>query len=89
MAKKKKTRKQKFLADLRQNNLPNSESVAEIKLPLQSVSSPLKTSSQPSFRAAIATSSYAYVSGDLLKTFFLTLFIVILELGLHYFLKLG
>ena len=86
MPKKKKTRKQKILSDLRQQQaiVPSTHISFEDK-PSEHVTHVQHVPSTPS-RISISTSSYAYLSHDLWKTFFLTIIIVIVELALHYFI---
>ena len=82
MPKKKKTRKQKMLANTR-----HKEYFLE---PLQSVkpehSESLKPySPQPNPNQAIVTSHYNYLYSDLLKTLLLTILVIMSELALRYF----
>lgn len=84
MAKKRKTKKQKILADIRVPQKPRN---------LQS-SPPESTRNVFTFSANLTSaktlsqsSSYDFVKKDLKKTFFLTAFIVIIELGLKLLTK--
>lgn len=81
MPKKKKTRKQKTLADTR-----HKEYIIE---PLQKIlpeNEPQKTyTPQPIVKQAIITSHYSYLYSDLLKTLIITISIIIAEVILRYF----
>jgi hypothetical protein len=79
MPKKKRTRQQKIMADLRHNSV--EEKIETVSLPL---SSELPTVQKPS-PVSISTSSYSYLFHDLWKTFFLTIFVVVVEVLLRYF----
>ncbi|HSW47860.1 MAG TPA: hypothetical protein VLG67_02155 [Candidatus Saccharimonadales bacterium] len=92
MAKKVKTRKQKILADLRRVSVSSTEkkvdttvySLPKINTATNSIPSiKIKTSTQ----TTVATSSYNYLSKDLLKTIFLTGAIVIVELVIRFTVK--
>jgi hypothetical protein len=85
MAKKRKTREQKILADLRHNFRHNliSEAPAAGKVKLQLV--PITTEQKP--QTAIALNSYPYLVQDLVKTGVLTLFIFAFQIILFTLLK--
>ena len=90
MPKKKKTLKQKKLADVRRSQEPDvfkppvSENLTQTSTPKESM--PLRpiTSPQTASRHAISTVDYGYLGPDLLKTSVVTCVIVIVELLLHF-----
>jgi hypothetical protein len=85
MPKKKKTREQKILADKRRTSVSDSLytfTPALVKSPEKQPAVSIKQAA-----ATISTTSYKYLAGDLRKTFFFTLFIVIGELVIYYFTK--
>lgn len=78
MPKKKKTRKQKLLADMRRK-VVKIESVQTV---VQTLEEPkIEHKPQPQVKA-IATSSYQYLYSDLFKTIILTISIIAGELAL-------
>lgn len=91
MPKKKKTRKQKILADSRQHT--DSVENTSQQIPTYSVASVVneEPNSQPkiSHKATshISTIEYSYLSKDLLKTLTLTGSIIVAEIILLYFTK--
>lgn len=103
MAKHKKTRKQKILADLRRKPVvvnptmpiakPQIDVQTEAKYSLDKTTFSSSFSSQRSAPGAagsskIATSEYKYLSADLRKTIFLTGFVVIVELVIKFVAKI-
>lgn len=84
MAKKKKTRKQKRLADMR-----HKEYTAQPLEPIQSErneSQKIYPSSQPiQPKKEIITTHYSYLYSDLAKTLILTISVIVVELVLRYF----
>jgi hypothetical protein len=78
MPKKKRTFKQKILSDLRQGSSSH---------PSASPLPPTEYKVEQS-RDSIATSSYHYLFSDLLQTALLTGFVVIVEIVIHFVLKL-
>jgi hypothetical protein len=88
MPKNRKTREQKFLSDIRKQRASVSQSeialVKESHLENASVITQKPIITRQS-RSDISTSSYAYLSHDLWKTFFLTISVVVVELLLHFF----
>lgn len=84
MPKKKKTRKQKMAADLR--NKTTGQTV--YTLPTQQTTNPvLQQKSEPAIRTQnqnILTSEYTYLNTDLIKTAVLTISIIIAELLLQF-----
>ncbi len=76
MAKKKKTRKAKTLADTR-----HREYIVE---PLQQIK-PVKPELNEPRQQAIITSEYNYLYSDLLKTLILTISVIVVEIVLRYF----
>jgi len=92
MPKKVKTRKQKILADSRRKANPTVEKkvdTATYSIPQQKQSATPGQSiyAKSNLQTTIATSSYSYLSGDLRRTVFLTLAIVIAELLIRFTVK--
>ena len=86
MPKKKKTRKQKALADTRHKEyfvepLEQVQTENRNNVQLESNSNEVKNSKVQ----VIATSNYSYLYSDLLKTLALTISVIAVELVLHYF----
>jgi hypothetical protein len=83
MPKKKKTRKQKVLADTRHREY-FAEPLEQIRI---DSSEPKKVyHPQPKPEAqAIVTAHYSYLYSDLLKTLILTISVIVAELALRYF----
>ena len=82
MPKKKKTRKQKVVADTR-----HKEYLEEpLGLIQKENSSNLQVENNETPRAQlIGTANYSYLYSDLLKTFMLTISVIVVELVLRYF----
>jgi len=84
MAKKKKTRQQKILADKRREVLATALYSFSPESPKQrekqSVAAPVRQT------VTIASSSYGYLAGDLSKTAIFTGIVVLIELVANYFL---
>lgn len=102
MAKRKKTLKQKLLSDSRRKAIayaepklsPNSEinAITENKYVLKKTlfkpnSASINTTVQPSLKPDISTVNYRYLRTDLLKTIFLTSFIIAVELVFKFIVK--
>lgn len=92
MPKKKKTRKQKELTDVRRHNEPRVTKTATFEPSPQTRHVPIATTSpQPEPKTIstvtprhISTADYKYLAGDLRKTLFLTFAIVAIELVLKF-----
>lgn len=86
MPKRKKTRKEKIVADVRRetNPVPVYTVPAIVLTKKSSVPQHTTHTAKP---VTIATTDYHYLSKDLLKTGIFTGVIVALELVLHFFLK--
>lgn len=91
MPKKKKTRKQKTLADVRRQKEPKvaytafSESKPQERE--QAVAPSAPEESQPAVRPSkriVQTSDYKYLAGDLRKTLLLTTSIIVIELAIKF-----
>jgi hypothetical protein len=84
MAKKTKTRKQKILSDIRRqtNPLPTIDTSTG-KVVLQ----PSAPSVTPTHTAATIHFSYTHLKSDLMKTGFVTIGVIIIELIIHAFAK--
>ena len=90
MAKKKKTRRQKELADIRRRRAGTHlkpDQTSPVTAPTYSLEQ--KTSVPPvqPIAHSIATSSYRYLSSDLLKTLILTCSIIVVEILLRFLVK--
>ena len=102
MAKRKKTRKEKILADQRKKSfnftLKNTsaimpvvkEIVPEISSPsnTQELNLPTVNASGPSIKQSVSTTNYHYLSHDLKKIALLTGAIVIVEIVVRLFVKI-
>lgn len=90
MPKKKKTRKQKALADVRRKTDSNVTTTAIFESKPQTREEHVPSSPQVSNpirhtpSRTIVTADYRYLSGDLRKTLFVTAFIIVIELVLKY-----
>ncbi|HZE87568.1 MAG TPA: hypothetical protein VE090_05190 [Methylomirabilota bacterium] len=80
MAKKKKTREQKILADQRRKENP---------MPLYSLPQQVETSANDERKTVhtVTTTGYRYLAVDLRKTALLTAFIILIELLIRIFVK--
>jgi hypothetical protein len=85
MPKKKKTREQKILADKRRT--PASDSLYTFTPAIVKSQEKKPAVAIKQTAATISTTSYKYLAGDLRKTFFFTLFIVVGELVIYYITK--
>lgn len=84
MPKKKKTREQKLLADKRREVTNQGLYTFTSTPPKSHAAQPLSSHRQTA--TTISTTSYKYLAGDLRKTFLFTLFIMVTELVIYYFL---
>ena len=96
MPKKKKTRKQKIIADVRHKQYVDQPITAKIDSLTQIKSENMPIETKPNYKQqtpyapqqnlnqAITTSHYTYLYSDLLKTLILTFSIIIAELLIRY-----
>lgn len=83
MPKKKKTLKQKMLADIRHEQERKDLYSFQVPHVFSQTSAPIREEIHP---RAISTVHYQYLAADLRKTLFFTLFAVLTELIIYYFL---
>jgi hypothetical protein len=83
MPKKKKTRKQKELTDVRHQTEPTITYTAMFE-PKSQERQNIVVTKQPAPSRNIMTADYRYLAGDLRKTLLLTFIIITIQLGLKF-----
>ena len=85
MAKRKKTRKQKKIADMRHETRIEIAQTPSASLSIDIANGSIISPVKQIVRETISTSQYSYLYQDLRKTIFLTFLIIIAELIFRYF----